>query len=314
MSATRVLLPTLSLALALGATWALFHFAAGVQAAAAEPAPKKVVFVAGTRSHGYGAHEHYAGSVILAKRLQAGMPNFTTIVHRDGWPKDADAFDGADAVVVYADGGRGHPALPHLDQLQALMDAGVGLVCLHYAVEVPKNQGGAQFLDWLGGYFETNWSVNPHWEATFSNLSEHPIVRGVQPFTVYDEWYYHMRFPDQMGHVTPILTALPPASSLSRPDGPHSGNPYARAAVANQEPQHVAWAVERPDGGRGFGFTGGHHHINWGHDDFRRTVLNAIVWAAHGEVPAGGVPNKTPSQAEIESNQDYPKPAEDDAE
>ena len=87
-----------------------------------------------------------------------------------------------------------------------------------------------------------------------------------------------------------------------------------RAAIAKQEPQHVAWAVERPDGGRGFGFTGGHHHINWGHDDFRRTVLNAIVWAAHGEVPADGVPNQTPSQAEIEANQDYPKPAEDDAE
>ena len=42
----------------------------------------------------------------------------------------------------------------------------------------------------------------------------------------------------------------------------------------------LAWAVERPDGGRGFGFTGGHFHINWGDDYFRKLILNALVWAA----------------------------------
>ena len=172
--------------------------------------------------------------------------------------------------------------------------------------------GGAEFLRWLGGYFETHWSVNPHWEAEFHNLPQHPIVRGVRPFTIYDEWYYHMRFPLGMREVTPILSAIPPASSLSRPDGSHSGNAHVRRAVANRETQHVAWAIERDDGGRGFGFTGGHHHVNWGHDDFRRIVLNAIVWAARGEVPAGGVPDATPSAAELDANQDYPKPAQED--
>jgi hypothetical protein len=51
----------------------------------------------------------------------------------------------------------------------------------------------------------------------------------------------------------------------------------------------VAWAVERPDGGRGFGFTGGHFHVNWGDSYFRTLILNALVWTAKGEVPPEGV-------------------------
>ena len=35
---------------------------------------KKIVFVAGKPSHGYGAHEHNAGCMLLAKELQAAMP------------------------------------------------------------------------------------------------------------------------------------------------------------------------------------------------------------------------------------------------
>ncbi|MFN6104177.1 MAG: ThuA domain-containing protein [Planctomycetaceae bacterium] len=156
----------------------------------------------------------------------------------------------------------------------------------------------------MGGYFETNWSVNPHWTAKFETLPNHPITRGVKPFEINDEWYYHMRFRDKLERVTPILTAVPPASTLERPDGPHSGNPAVRAAKG--QPQHVAWAAERENGGRGFGFTGGHFHRNWADDNFRRLVLNALVWVAHGEVPTGGV-NSQVSQDEMLANLDPKK-------
>ena len=95
---------------------------------------------------------------------------------------------------------------------------------------------------------------------------------------------------------------------MNRRDGANSGNPAVREEVEQGLPQHVAWAAERPDGGRGFGFTGGHFHNNWAHDDFRTLVLNAIVWVAHGEVPPSGVVTPTPTQEELEANQDYPKP------
>lgn len=269
-------------------------------------AKKRIVFVAGTASHGYGGHEHNAGCRVLAKALEeSGLP-VETAVYDGGWPKDPNAFDGADAIVIYANGGGGHPILPHLEQVEPLMKKGVGLACLHYAVEVPKEQAGQQFLDWIGGYFETHWSVNPWWTAHIEQLPEHPVTRGVKPFSLHDEWYYHMRFRPDMEGVTPVLTAIPPDSTRERPDGPHSNNPTVRARRG--EPEHLGWVRERPDGGRGFGFTGGHWHWAWAHDDFRTVVLNGIAWTAGLDIPAGGVPSKAPTYEQLLKDQDYPKP------
>ncbi len=269
---------------------------------------KKVVFLAGGPSHGYGAHEHYAGCMLLARYLQENVPSFETVVHRSGWPEDGIAgLQGADAVVVFCDGGGGHLLNRHIDELEPLMQDGVGLVCLHYAVEVPEGKSGDALLRWLGGYFELNWSVNPIWTAEFEEFPEHSVARGLRPFTMKDEWYFHMRFRPQMQGVTPILSATPPAGR-NWPDGGRSGNPAVRAAIERGEPQHLAWTYERPGGGRGFGFTGGHWHQNWREDGFRKSVLNGIVWAAQGEVPAGGVGGEAPAPEELEAHQDEPKP------
>jgi hypothetical protein len=50
----------------------------------------------------------------------------------------------------------------------------------------------------------------------------------------------------------------------------------------------VTWAVERADGGRGVGFTGGHYHQGWGIEDQRRMIVNAILWVAKIPVPKNG--------------------------
>ncbi|HEV7278635.1 MAG TPA: PVC-type heme-binding CxxCH protein [Pirellulaceae bacterium] len=266
---------------------------------------KKVLFFAGPPSHGYGSHEHYAGCMLLAKSLQEAMPDYEVDVIRSKWPEKG-WLDDADVLVMYSDGGGGHPVNPHLKEVDEQANRGMGVVCIHYAVEVPKGESGQALLDWIGGYFETDWSVNPHWVADFKAMPDHPITRGVKPFQADDEWYYHMRFREGMADVTPILTAIPPESTLSRPDGPHSGNPHVRAKKG--QPQHVAWAAERPDGGRGFGFTGGHWHWNWGNPDFRKTVLNAIVWCAKDEVPKNGVDAGKVNLDRLLENQDEPKP------
>lgn len=253
-------------------------------------AEKKIVLLAGSASHGRGEHEFKAGTHLLKKCLDA-LPGIVAEVHTNGWPKDEKAFEGAAAVFIFSDGGGGHPF--HREQrrevIGKLMEKGVGLGCAHYAVEIPKGPSGDAFLNWIGGYFETHWSVNPHWDAEFKSFPTHPITRGVKPFKIRDEWYYHMRFREDMKGMTPILTALPPKSTLNRQDGPHSGNPAVRKAIDNGEPQHVMWAAEREDGGRGFGFTGGHFHKNWADENFRKVVLNAILWSAKIEVPANGV-------------------------
>jgi type 1 glutamine amidotransferase len=279
--------------------------AGAVCALAASAADKKIVLVAGGASHGSGDHEHRAGCLLFAKCLNQ-IPGVKAEVHTGGWPKEVSAFDGADAIVIYSDGGGGHPFVQgnRLQTLAELMKKGVGLGCVHYAVEVPKERGGKEWLDWIGGYFEVNWSVNPFWEADFKTIPEHPVTRGVKPFKQRDEWYYHMRFQAEMKGVTPILSALPPKETLNRRDGPHENNPFVREAVlTNQQPQHLMWVYERPDGGRGFGFTGGHSHRFWANDNFRKPVLNAILWIAKAQVPPNGVDTPVPPEV-LTGNQD----------
>lgn len=269
------------------ALFAAIFFAAVFQISAVD---KKIVLIAGKPSHGPGSHEHNAGVLLLQKCLGA-IPGVKAEVQLNGWPVDGRFFDGADAIVLYMDGGSAHPALQdnRLQKLDALMKRGVGLGCLHYAVEPTIEKGGKEFLDWIGGAFEINWSVNPHWDADFKTFPKHPITRGVQPFKINDEWYFHMRFREGMKGVTPILTAVAPESTMTRGEGTHQGNPAVREAVKRGDPQHVAWVCERQDGGRGFGFTGAHVHNNWGDENFRKVVLNAILWIAKADVPKNGV-------------------------
>jgi type 1 glutamine amidotransferase len=292
----------------LGLIFTVISMSEGEPTAVAEsPAKKKIVFVAGKPSHGKGQHEHKAGCMLLADHLnKSGLP-LNAVVTTNGWPEDESIFEGASAIVIYADGGPKHPAAQHLDTLRKMAKDGVGIGCIHYAVEVTKGEPNAAFLDLIGGCFEPHWSVNPHWEASFK-MPNHPISQGVADYKITDEWYYHMRFRDKMDGITPILTDLPPPSSLSRPDGTHSGNPDARAAVLERkEPQHMMWAYERPESvgkGRSFGFTGGHFHKNWQVDSQRVVVLNAIAWISGLEIPANGVPSKTPTDEETLANLD----------
>jgi len=271
---------------------------------AGNAADKKIVFVAGKASHGPGEHEHRAGCLLLKSCLDK-VPGVTSIVLSNGWPADDSAFDGAASIVLYMDGGEGHPALQdsRLETLGGLMKRGVGLVCLHYATEPTLEKGQKEFLEWIGGAFEANWSVNPHWEANFSKLPKHPITHGVKPFSINDEWYFHLRFREGMKGVIPILSAIPPESTMSRPDGAHEGNAAVREAVKNHETETVAWASERPGGGRGFGFTGAHMHQNWGNDNFRKIVLNAIVWTAKMDVPREGIQSHV-SDEQLKANLD----------
>lgn len=279
----------------------------------ADAGKKKIVFIAGGPSHGFGAHDHKAGCYMLAKRIDA-LPGYEAVVYYKDWPKDEHAFDGASAIIMYCDGGNGHMALPHLKELEALNDKGVGIGCIHYAVEPgdekkPTDNGRAEFLKWIGGYFETFYSINPHWRAYFRHFPKHPVANGVKPFATTDEWYYHMRFRDNMEGVTPILTAIPPDSTRKGGNDAHGGNEHIRADIGKNVPEHVLWVSENKNGTRGFGCTGAHTHWNWCQDDFRKTVLNAIVWTAKGEIPPDGINSARPTVDEMLENNDEKIPA-----
>lgn len=256
---------------------------------------KRILLVAGRKSHGPGDHEFFAGTAILMNLLKQ-TPGVWPIMARDGWPKNEKLFDTADCVVMYMDGGSGHPAIQKPERtalIQKQLDRGAGWVNLHYAVEYPAKVGKT-VQNWMGGYYETGFSTNPHWSAEIRSLPKHPITRGVKPFTLEDEWYFNMRFADDLKGITPILQALPPDDRRR--------TPAAKARAGQIET--MAWAFERAGGGRSFGFTGGHFHRNWADEDFRRVVVNAVLWCTKIEVPEGGAKVEF-NPADLNKNLDF---------
>ncbi len=305
------LLPFLALALAL----------VPISSPAKTPDGKlKLVLVAGKPSHPPRMHEFNAGVQLLAKALAQGAPQLQVEVVLNGWPMDESVFAGADGVVFYMDGGPKHEAVQQdgvrLAKIDEWVKRGVGIGCMHYGVEVVAAQAGDQFKRWIGGHYENMYSCNPMWEPNFTQFPEHPITRGVQPFQIKDEWYFNMRFADgfegdkaNLAGATkfwPILVAKP-SDEVRKGPYVYPKGPYEHIVAASGRAEAMMWAVERAEGGRGFGFTGGHFHDNWANDQFRKTVLNALVWVVKGEVPASGVESKI-SAADLDANLD-PKPA-----
>jgi hypothetical protein len=271
---------------------------------AAQGGGKRIVLIAGRPSHPPGMHEFRAGCLLLQKALSS-VPDLKVDVYDQGWPgreeegarvDDDRALEKADAILIYADGGRGHPAIQgsRLALLEALSRRGVGLGFAHYGVEVPAGEPGDALHRWIGGFYETKFSVNPMWAPQFDTFPKHPITRGVKPFATHDEWYFNMRWPTDpamKGRITPILIATP---SDDVRDGPYVSprGPYEHIVAESGKEETMMWAYERPDGGRGFGFTGGHTHAHWGDPNQRKIVLNALLWMAKVEVPPHGVEDR----------------------
>lgn len=261
------------------------------------PDPKlaKVVLIAGSVSNKAGQHEYFAGCALMMEWLKKN-PGVWPVMAAEGWPKDEKIFDGAKAVVVYADGGA---KLSFLEpsrwaKIKSLMDAGTGLVMLHQAVEVPAAQS-EELKSWLGAVWQPDIGSRGHWDMEFSEFPKHAVMRGVAPFAApLDGWLFNLHFAPG---AVPLVTGQVPDKARSTADAKsHAGRPEV-----------VAWAFERPNGGRSFAFTGCDLHKNWLVESQRRLVTNGILWAAKVEVPeSGAAVSMTPDQ--LRANMDA-KPA-----
>ena len=242
--------------------------------------PKKVVLIAGKTDHQSGTHEHET-IVSMLKECLDTSPNVkgikTEVVFNGGWPKDPNILNDADTILICADGWERHPLgkPERMEKMRNLMNRGVGLVCIHFAL-APMGKAKAEpefqpdFLEWLGGYYQEGYSIHSIYTTESKPVANnHPITYGLKPWTTKNEYYYRIRFKQDDKRRVPILTSMLP------PDKPTE--------------QVIAWAVDRQDGGRGFGFTGGHFISNWNVESFRKMVLNAVLWTAKVEVPKEGV-------------------------
>ena len=257
---------------------------------------------------------------MLLQKALSGVPGVQVEVFTNGWPTrtvdgvvvdDNAPLDRADAILIYYDGGGNHPINrgDRVAVLERQVARGAGIGFAHYGVEVPVGPSADALLRWIGGYYEDRYSVNPMWTPPFEPLKSHAVTRGVGPFTNRDEWYFGMRWtPDAAlkARITPILVASP---SDDVRDGPYVNppGPYPHVVAESGKAETLMWLMERANGGRGLGFTGGHTHAHWGDVNQRRLVANALLWLAKAEVPSGGVQDQI-TAADLTMNLDVKPP------
>lgn len=245
----------------------------------------KIVILAGAKSHPAGYHEYIKSARLLKVMLERVVPIKMQVRVFYDWPDDEKELDDAKVIVCISDGRDGglyqdasFLVPERIPVIERQMDRGCGLVTFHFSTFAPDVYGD-KVLQWVGGYFdwqddqgERNWysAIVTKNTLVIPSESSHPVCRGVKPFIINDEFYYNIRFPDNKAGWSPVLTV--PALNSEKSEG-----------------NVVAWTMEREDGSRGFGITMGHYYDNWKNNDFRKLVLNGIVWAAGLDVPEQGV-------------------------
>lgn len=253
--------------------------------------PKKILFLAGSTAFRPGEHEYAAGCSVLMKLVQQS-PGIDSQMVID-WPVNANDLVDADCVVMFFDGSAKHQLVKqsHVEQLKKRIDAGVGLVALHQVVDIPKAEQST-ILNAFGAVWEPGHSQRAHWVAVFDTFPEHPIMRGVTPFTIDDGWLYRLRLNKDRGEIVPLLMTTNPKEKST-------------GSLTPSSDAMVSWAYIRPDNGRSFAFTGGHLHASLAEPGYRRFLVNGILWAAGADVPAGGAPVKL-SDEELKSSLEKP--------
>lgn len=244
-------------------------------AISADAKPTRLLLLAqGPDGHPKGTHEYVAGQTILDKCL-SGVPNLErTIVKADGdWPEGPELLAKADGVVLFVSEGAKwigtNPA--RRAAFAELAKRGGGLTVLHWGMGTKPAEHIEPFVALFGAchggpdrkykFLETQVRIA---------AAEHPATNGLADFTIKEEFYYQLK-------------QLPEAKLV----------PLLTADIDGERPM-VAWAWERPDGGRSLGYSGCHYHENWARPEYRRFISQAVLWTLKLSPPDAGFPAEIP--------------------
>jgi hypothetical protein len=224
----------------------------------------KVLLIGKDPDHPYGSHMYLHTCGVLAKCLEL---NGVEPVVSNGWPKDAKMLEGVKAVAIYTS-----PAAellldgPHRDEVARSMKEGVGLVTIHWASSIKKDnleRLGPTWLSYLGGSWVSNVGLSGGRSPLKQLLADHPVCRGWKEYEIDDEYY-----------LNPTIERAKPLLQVREKGG--------KEVI-------VGWVYEREGGGgRSFATTLGHPYRNFQIEAFRRMIVNGILWSAHVEVPKEG--------------------------
>ncbi len=253
-----------------------------------------IVLIGGDWTSRPGEHDWPHGVKFIEEMLKqspqvAAYSDLTIDAHPYGWPGN-ESLQHAATVVLYFNGDGSNPLLDpkKRDVLAQLMNREVGLVALHQSFTLPEGNTDVPMQQWLGGvrYGKHDRTTKP--AELIVGMGNHPVLRGLENFVHYDEYYPTLEFNNSNGKITPVWTAELPIHYLE-------GVPTASIPPAAYV---VAWAYERENGGRSFAYSGGHFQKSWDDVQARTALLNAILWTAGKDVPpAGATTNAKPDAA-----------------
>jgi trehalose utilization protein len=247
--------------------------------AGADDSPKRRLLLLGQSPDGHppATHEYLPGLKVLEFCLKQASDLEVQIEQADEpWTEGPARLAAADGCVLFlSEGAKWAEADPRrYEALTRLAARGGGLVGLHWGIGTQDAQHIEPYLRLLGGCHggpDRRYTViDTQWQAS----AGHPITTAVNPrLQVRDEFYFRLKF--------------------ARPE--ETIEPLVRVPIEGRD-ETVAWAWQRPDGGRSFGFTGLHFHDNWRHEAYRRLVSQAVLWTLKLPVPEGGLPVDVPDE------------------
>jgi hypothetical protein len=203
-----------------------------------------------------GTHEYLSGVELVAKLLEAVPGLKVEVVKADEpWPEGPELLAHCDGVLIFlSEGARWTVADPRRHQaLTQLADRGGGLVAVHWALGTRDVEPIGPFLKLFGG---CHGGPDRKYQVVRTELRPahpvHPIAVGIGPVAVREEFYYRLKFAPG---IQPVMQA-----------------------TIDDQAETVAWAWQRPDGGRSFGFSGLHFHDNWQLPEYRKLLTQAVLW------------------------------------
>ena len=163
-----------------------------------------------------------------------------------------------DALMIYANWDDITP-----DAERALLDyvaSGKGILPIHCASYCFRNS--AEYVKMVGGQF---WRHTMDSITTKTLQPEHPVMKGLQPFTAYDETYLHSQLmPDNN-----VLAEREIKSDQKKDRSSPATEPYTWTRTYGK--------------GKVFYTAYGHDERTWEQNGFQSLIYNAILWAVNDE-------------------------------
>jgi len=287
----RMNFPTSFLRSFLHAGTALLVLAFSMPVMAADSVKHLLIVGQGPDGHPPTTHEFNAGAKVLAELLKAFPEIQTTVVDSsEPWPDGPKLIDAADGIVMLVSEGAKWMQIDEARYaaLKKLAARGGAIDALHWSVGAKEAKYVQGQIELLGA--SRGGDVRPYKKLGVDLKRadpQHPVLNGIPDFKVYDEFYYAL---ETTPSVHPLLTEN------------IEGKDYMSV-----------WAFERPDGGRAFGFVPLHFHSNWQLPEYRRIIVQGVLWSLKLPIPASGVNVDIDSQ-KLELNGVLPPPAGPDVE